>query len=82
MKVAEFFLNNSESIYRLVNIFVRSEDGCVYVNPHFLDMKLTSTEEEDLKRRWQCAMGPRYDITVRVCVVKLGIKNIIYSTLS
>lgn len=74
MKVVKFFLNYSESTYWTVNIFVRSEDACVYVNPHFLDMKLTATEEEDLRRRWQCAMGPRYEVTVRVCVVKLGIK--------
>lgn len=56
-------------------------EDCVYVNPHFVDMKLTATEEEDLRRRWQCAMGPRYQVTVRVSRVKLGIKNKIYSVL-
>lgn len=59
----------------MVNILVCSEDVCVYVNPHFLDMKLTATEEEDLRRRWQCAMGLRYEVTVRVHTLKLCIKN-------
>lgn len=31
---------------------------------HVIGVKLTPAEEEDLRGRWQCAVGPRYEVIV------------------
>lgn len=35
---------------------------CLYV--HFTGVKLTPAEEEDLRKRWQHAVGRRYEVIV------------------
>lgn len=36
---------------------------------HFTDVKLTPAEEENLRKRWQQAVGPRYEVVVSVTVM-------------
>lgn len=63
-----FLLDFSKLSICSMCIFVWCKEACVCVHPHFPDMKLTAAEEEYLRWRWQCAVGPRYEVTVRVCV--------------
>ncbi|CAF93395.1 unnamed protein product, partial [Tetraodon nigroviridis] len=52
LPIQYFVLNWEENYY--LKIIILTE---IY-------MKLASTEEEDLRKRWQCAMGLRYKVTV------------------
>lgn len=36
-------------------------------------VKLTPVEEEDLRKRWQHAVGPRFEVIVRLSVMKTNI---------
>lgn len=58
--------------------------GRFSVCAHFTDVKLTPAEEENLRKRWQQAVGPRYEVVVSVTVMlsnshvnKLNIKTCI-----
>lgn len=37
---------------------------------HFTGVQLTPAEEEDLRKRWQHAVGPRYEVIVRLSIMK------------
>lgn len=39
---------------------------------HFTDVKLTPAEEENLRKRWQQAVGPRYEVVVSVTVMLIN----------
>lgn len=39
---------------------------------HLTGLKLTPTEEEDLRRRWQHAVGPRYEVIVCLSVTTIS----------
>ena len=41
---------------------------------HFTGVKLTPAEEENLRKRWQHAVGPRYDVIVCLSVIRISIK--------
>lgn len=36
---------------------------------HFTDVKLTPAEEENLRKRWQQAVGLRYEVVVSVTLM-------------
>lgn len=38
-------------------------------------VKLTPAEEEDLRKRWQRAVGPRYEVTVRLPIKAIRTEN-------
>ena len=38
---------------------------------HLTGVKLTPAEEEDLRKRWQHAVGPRYEVIVRFSLMKI-----------
>lgn len=37
---------------------------------HLTGVKLTPVEEEDLRKRWQHAVGPRFEVIVCLSVIK------------
>lgn len=36
----------------------------------FTGVKFSPGEAEDLRKRWQCAVGPRYEVIVRFCMIR------------
>ena len=58
------------------NVFVcmwREGDCLFFMCAHLTGVKLTPAEEEDLRKRWQHAVGPRFDVIVRLSVMKTSI---------
>lgn len=47
---------------------------CLCMCARLTGVKLTPAEEEDLRRRWQHAVGPRYEVIVRLSVVRISIE--------
>lgn len=48
-----------------ISVCVWHEGDFLCVCAHFTGVKLTPAEEEDLRKRWQHAVGPRYEVLVR-----------------
>lgn len=46
------------------------EGDCLCVHANFTGVKLTPAEEEDLRWRWQHAVGPRFEVIVGLSAMK------------